>query len=456
MIDKLVSLAKILGFLAFHYGVVVAWAKSAPVRRSLKSRSIQLMRRGFEPLGRQWKAWVTAQAMQRVSNALVHLEPAAPGVPTRGWLALIEAAKAWTALMPVALVAQMIKIVVLALALFNVGTIVAGVRYLVQHPPGSERPRQPNCSGPGQAGGHEHAAGASSLKECVEPGLDPLAALWNAGRGAVEWVWSGLAPVVADPWGDPVATARVVTAFALLVMVTVAMWVAVSLFRRANDSREYRRPSLQPTVAREPRPVPSQTVRGGETARWQPVVVLLAVCRSVGLAYKQLETRDVLSAPRVSLKTAERAVWSAWRTRHGRARRARRSDLKRHAAEVVGALRAMEARQDSRADTARVFEDTAVMLLKIAERYAEGRTLALLDPEDLANVTPAQSREWVRLLALGLIVTGTVAGALTAGLPDAAATPLIGVVSLLAWSVLYGGRMVGTDLVDVMRGQSRG
>ncbi|ALO95162.1 hypothetical protein SHL15_4062 [Streptomyces hygroscopicus subsp. limoneus] len=116
----------------------------------------------------------------------------------------------------------------------------------------------------------------------------------------------------------------------------------------------------------------------------------------------------------------------------------------------------MEARQDSRADTARVFEDTAVMLLKIAERYAEGRTLALLDPEDLANVTPAQSREWVRLLALGLIVTGTVAGALTAGLPDAAATPLIGVVSLLAWSVLYGGRMVGTDLVDVMRGQSRG
>jgi hypothetical protein len=115
----------------------------------------------------------------------------------------------------------------------------------------------------------------------------------------------------------------------------------------------------------------------------------------------------------------------------------------------------MEARQDGEADTSRVLEDTAVMLLKIAQRYAEGRTLALLDAEELQNVTPAQSREWMRLISLGLIVTGTVTGALIAGLPDAAATPLIGVISLLAWSILYGGRMVGSDLVDVMRGQSR-
>lgn len=193
----------------------------------------------------------------------------------------------------------------------------------------------------------------------------------------------------------------------------------------------------------------------GPTATWQPVVVLLAVCRSVGLAYNQLESRHVLHAPRVSLKTAERVVWSAWRTRHGRIRRARRGELKRHAAVVVGAVRAMEARQDSEADTSRVLEDTAVMLLKIAQRYAEGRTLALLDAEELQNVTPAQSREWMRLISLGLIVTGTVTGALIAGLPDAAATPLIGVISLLAWSILYGGRMVGSDLVDVMRGQSR-
>ncbi|WP_163013298.1 hypothetical protein [Streptomyces fungicidicus] len=453
MMDKLVFLAKILGLLAFCYAAAVAWARSAPVRSALGSRAERLIERGVEAMVGRWDAWITAHAMQRVSNALVHLSPAAPGVPTRGWLAVIEAAKAWTAFMPFVLVAQLLKIVLLALALFNLGTIVAGVRDLVEHPPGGERPRQRNCVGLGPADDHEHAAGGGLFDECMGSGPDPLAPLENAGREAADRVWSALAAAVTDPWGDPVATTKVIIAFTLLVMAIRAVWGTVSPFYRAGDSREYRRAGLQSTAAGELHRAPSSR---GETAQWQPVVVLLAVCTSVGLAYRQLESRDALSAPRVSLKTAERAVWSAWRTRHGRVRRARRNELKRHAAEVVGALRAMEARQDSGADTAKVFEDTAVMLLKIAQRYAEGRTLALLDPGDLSDVTPAHNREWVRLVALGLIVTGTVAGALAIGLPDAAATPLIGVVSLLSWTVLYGGRMVGTDLVDVMRGQSRG
>ncbi|MGW2023102.1 hypothetical protein [Streptomyces decoyicus] len=37
-------------------------------------------------------------------------------------------------------------------------------------------------------------------------------------------------------------------------------------------------------------------------------------------------------------------------------RRARRHEMKEHAALVVGALRAMEAKQDSEADTGQVFE----------------------------------------------------------------------------------------------------
>lgn len=356
--------------------------------------------------------------------------------------------------MPVALFGQAIKIILLGFALLNVGTIVSGVRYVIQHPPGSERPQELNCQGSGQAGGEQPEAGTSVSSHCTQ--LDPLAALWGAGRDAGKWLWSQLAPVISNPLGDLMATARTVVALALSVMFGVALWVAASLLRHANDSSERHSPRLLPTAPREPRRVSPQMDQGATTATWQPVVVLLAVCRSVGLAYSQAGSRHVLHAPRVSLKTAERVAWSAWRTRHRRVRRARRSELKRHAAEVVGAVRAMEARQDSEADTSRVLEETAVMLLKIAQRYAEGRTLALLDPDDLKNVTPVQSREWVRLLTLGLIVTGTVTGALIAGLPDAAATPLIGVISLLAWSVLYGGRMVGADLVDVMRGQSRG
>ncbi|MEV5126603.1 hypothetical protein AB0K49_28020 [Streptomyces decoyicus] len=155
------------------------------------------------------------------------------------------------------------------------------------------------------------------------------------------------------------------------------------------------------------------------------------------------------------MAAAEEAVWSAWQARHDRMRRARRHEMKEHAALVVGALRAMEAKQDSEADTGQVFEDTARMLLKIAQRYGEGRTLALLDPEDLAGITPVVNREWVRLAILGGVVVGAAVGANLLGVPDSASGPLIGIVSLITVGVLYGARLVGADLIDGMRGQSR-
>ncbi|MFF9480716.1 hypothetical protein [Streptomyces sp. NPDC014733] len=122
---------------------------------------------------------------------------------------------------------------------------------------------------------------------------------------------------------------------------------------------------------------------------------------------------------------------------------------------VVGALRAVEARQDTEADTGQVFEDMAGMLLKIAQRYGEGRTLALLDPEDLSGVTPSVNQEWVRLVTLGGVVVGTALAANLLGVPDSAIGPLTGVVTVMTAGVLYGARLVSTDLIDVMRGQSR-
>jgi hypothetical protein len=204
----------------------------------------------------------------------------------------------------------------------------------------------------------------------------------------------------------------------------------------------------------------SRTSRGGtdparESGRWRPVVVLLAVCGDIGQAHRRLESGNVQDTPRVSLKPAERVVQSAWRTRHGRARFARRRELAEHAAQVTGALRAMESRQDRDADTKKVLEETTVMLLKISERYAAGRTLELLDSEDLEGVKPVVSREWLRAVFMATAVVGGTAGALVAGLPEQAATPLVGAISLIAWGIAYGGRMIGPGLVDVMRGQSR-
>jgi Mn2+/Fe2+ NRAMP family transporter len=78
-----------------------------------------------------------------------------------------------------------------------------------------------------------------------------------------------------------------------------------------------------------------------------------------------------------------------------------------------------------------------------------------LDPEDLAGITPVVNREWVRLAVLGGVVVGAGLGANLLGVPDSASGPLIGIVSLITVGVLYGARLVGTDLIDVMRGQSR-
>ncbi|MFK0279499.1 hypothetical protein ACIQVL_03360 [Streptomyces sp. NPDC090499] len=458
MVELLISLAKFIALLIFMYVALVVWDVSAPPLRRLRRRAVLVLRRAIGPTRLSWQEWVTGRALQRVQNAVMHMELVVPGAPrtpgplTREWCGVVEAVKAWCRFAPWAFVVHATKLFVLVVALFNVGTIVAGVRYLVDHPPVSQTPTQPDCLRADHAVVHLNGPAADAIKACRGPVLDPLATVWGWGRDAVGWLRETADAAMTGPGTDPVRTATVLIIVVLLVMFTKVMLRAAPFLRRVNDAEENgRRSDIRDARERVPR-----SVQGGETARWQPVVVLLVVCGSLGRAYKRLEPGDVLYAPRVSLKAAERAVWSAWRTRHGSVRRDRRGELKEHAAKVVGALRAMEARQDTAADTGKVFEDTAAMLLKIAQRYAAGRTLELLDTEDLEDVTPVVSREWLRLVALGVIVTGTVVGATAVGMPDGAATPLIGVVSVAAWGVLYGGRMVGTELVDVMRGQSRG
>ncbi|MFF3710341.1 hypothetical protein [Streptomyces phaeochromogenes] len=458
MIELLISLVKFVVFLIFITVALLAWDVSAPLLRRLRRWALRMLRHGAEPIGRRWQVWVTRRALRRVRNAVANLEPVVPGAPllpgplTREWCGVVEAVRTWCAFAPWMFVVHAIKLFVLVVALFNIGTIVAVTMYVVENPPGSQPSAQPDCLRTDQTDAYLSKSAADTDRACRGPVLDPLATVWGWGRDVVGWLRETALPAMTEPGADPVRTATVLVIAALLVMFGQAMLGALPFLRHVNDAEENgRRPVIRD--AREALPPP---VRGGETARWQPVVALLVVCGSLGRAYKRLEPGHVLHAPRASLKAAERVVWTAWRTRHGRVRRDRRGELKEHAAKVVGALRAMEAKQDSAADTGKVFEDTAAMLLQIAQRYAEGRTLELLDSEQLEDVTPVVSREWVRLVALGVIVTGVVAGATAAGMPESAATPLIGVVSLAAWGVLYGGRMVGTGLVDVMRGQSRG
>ncbi|MGP3989273.1 hypothetical protein [Streptomyces sp. 3N207] len=393
-------------------------------------------REKFEPVSRCWRAWATRRAERRVANAVVHLGSKAPDGSGREWHRVVEAVKTWCTYAPLVVLWHMVKLTVLLILLFNVGAIVT----TLTHPSGRFPWSVPECWETGSKDDHNRDCGS-------EEGT--LAALWVPGRDAVVWGGKAVAAAVTDPWAHPGRTVTTAAAMVLLVMFTVIACALVPTLRYFNFAEERRRHAQEPRMSR----AGTDLVR--ELGRWRPVVVLLAVCGNVGQTYRQLESSDVRNAPRVSLKPAERVVHAAWRTRHGRVRSARRHELAEHAGRVVGALRAMEGRQDRDADTKKVLEDTSAMLLKISERYAEGRTLELLDLEDLEGVEPVVSREWLRAVFMATAVVGVTAGALTLDLPEAAATPLIGATSLIAWGIAYGGRMIGPGLVDVMRGQSR-
>ncbi|MGY1503003.1 hypothetical protein ACW4TU_41615 [Streptomyces sp. QTS52] len=106
---------------------------------------------------------------------------------------------------------------------------------------------------------------------------------------------------------------------------------------------------------------------------------------------------------------------------------------------MVGALRRAEARQDS--EPGRALEDLIVMLLTIAERYAEGRIDDLLDADQLTGVDPATPRERLRMVVVGVAVVLVMACAAVLGLPEAALVPLLPVVVLFVAVVFNRGRM---------------
>ncbi|MFD9099062.1 hypothetical protein [Streptomyces collinus] len=185
---------------------------------------------------------------------------------------------------------------------------------------------------------------------------------------------------------------------------------------------------------------PDQPNARTEYRRCWPVVALLTVAAQCATVLRRWEeTQPDCQIPRVSMQPVEQAIWKAHRTRRNRARRHNERQFKAHAALVVGALRKAEARQDS--EPGRALEDLIVMLLTIAERYAEGRIDNLLDADQLDGVEPAAPRERLRMLTVGLVVVLVMACAAVLGLPEAALVPLLPVVVLFVAVVFNRGRM---------------
>ncbi|WP_406504111.1 hypothetical protein [Streptomyces sp. NBC_01602] len=453
----------------------VLWAvlkKIDPADRWGIRASMQLQARAAADWLRRAAMWVHARTLGRATRrwvrwstrtAVRHLAWARRGFgQDEAWLfprshAVWSAVSSWYSSRPLAVIAYVVKAGVFLLITVNIGVIIAhlvtGTADLWEE---SERTAAPWWA-PGGITGEPPATGAGSQR------LNPLAILLAGLRRVGTAIADKASPYVSaltDPLGRPAEAIIGALGLVLTVMVLMALRLAwAALWHQPQSAKQVRGPYY---VAPSPRFALFRSLlslRVGANRRNRPVVALVNCLARVGAArnchrWSQLN-RIPLTAPRVHLADAEEVVWSAWRTRHTAIRGVLKAKHKEHAAEVVGALRAMEIRQDTEADRGQVFEKMAGMLAKIAERYAQGRTLALLDPEDLREGSKAINREWVRLVILGVAVVGSAVGASTLGASDAVIAQVVGIVSLIMVGLLYGSRLAPTDLMDVVRGQSR-
>ncbi|MFI9039429.1 hypothetical protein [Streptomyces sp. NPDC053726] len=242
-------------------------------------------------------------------------------------------------------------------------------------------------------------------------------------------------PMSVRTWGfGAIGSAANLLAFALILVAEVLLIKRVNL-TSTGTAATHAAYDLEALAG-----YPDKESARREYQRCWPVVALLTVAaQSATVLRRWEETQPDCQVPRVSMQPVEQAIWTAHRTRRARARRHNERQFKAHAALVVGALRRAEARQDS--EPGRALEDLIVMLLTIAERYAEGRIDDLLDADQLAGVTPAAPRERLRMVVVGLVVVLVMAGAAAFGLPEAALVPLLPVVVLFVAVVFNRGRM---------------
>ncbi|MBT1103092.1 hypothetical protein [Streptomyces sp. Tu10] len=173
-----------------------------------------------------------------------------------------------------------------------------------------------------------------------------------------------------------------------------------------------------------------------------------------GRTLTQLREQGTLDLPRLSLRRAERVIRRAWKTRHDNVRRHQRQQMKAHAARVVGAMRVAESRQYDNPEEALI--RMANLLAMVAHRYAEGRTLQLLDEEQMAGAESVADRSWLRLAVSGLLIVGVLVVLSWADIPEMATGPVVALIITAVLAGVYRGRIPGYhDLIDIFRGADR-
>jgi hypothetical protein len=238
---------------------------------------------------------------------------------------------------------------------------------------------------------------------------------------------------------------------AILAVVFLTLLALVIIFIRARFRLRVSSPEKFREVGLDPPSSSSLSSLSDYSQCWPVVVLWMTALQCSRVHYQIAHGEDQDKYGRVSLADAERIIWSMHRFRNlsYMGRRHRKKALKDHSARVVGALRAVEARQD--VEPLEALERLTAMLLEIAEMYCQGRLGALLPPEELADAQPAAPREAARFILTTSMIVGVVAIASILGLPDAALGALLPVAVIVLVAIFSRGRLPGpsqmTDLI---------
>ncbi|WP_406727851.1 hypothetical protein WJ438_29100 [Streptomyces sp. GD-15H] len=130
----------------------------------------------------------------------------------------------------------------------------------------------------------------------------------------------------------------------------------------------------------------------------------------------------------------------------------RKRALKKHARLVASQLRNAESRIDVEGDAA--LAPLAILLMKIGDRFTEGRLGALLDEEDFdTGLEPVHDWEPLRLAISATLVAGCAIGVGLLSLPDGIGTYVIGGCGVVILTILYGRRVYNLlGVLNTIRG----
>ncbi|MFF0191074.1 hypothetical protein [Streptomyces sp. NPDC005244] len=241
---------------------------------------------------------------------------------------------------------------------------------------------------------------------------------------------------------DPVA----ISVLAVVILTAIALAV---IYTRAQDRA--RKTTIEPPKITDTQPSQHVDYFADYTKCWPVVVLLMTALECSKLRERLAREEQSGGIANVSLTDAERVIWNLHRFRYGlrELRRHRKQALKEHSALVVGALRALEIKQDT--DAVQSLDELTAALLKIAERYCEGRLGELLSPEEIGDAKPAMPREGIRFALTTTAILLVMAAASVLGLPDAALGALLPVAVIVLAGLFYRGRLPGpaqmTDLI---------